>query len=84
MLLHVLTNTKKDYDKDIKYIRVLGLNNNGKNILREIKKTIDIPIITKYKKEYDHLFNDDIKASKIYSLITDYDYKEEFKSSINI
>lgn len=84
MLLHVLTNTKKDYDKDIKYIRVLGLNNNGKNILREIKKTIDIPIITKYKKEYDHLFNDNIKASKIYSLITDYDYKEEFKSSINI
>ena len=70
MLLHILTNTKKDYQKDIKYIRVLGLNDNGMKILKEIKNKIEIPVITKYKKEYDYLFKDDIKASKIYSLIT--------------
>ena len=81
MFLHILTNTKKDYDTNINYIRVLGLNNNGKKILKEAKNN-NIPIITKYKKEYDHLFNDDIKASKIYSLITKYDYNREFKSSI--
>lgn len=83
MLLHILTNTKKDYIKDIKYIRVLGMNKKGKEILKEAKKNTCLPIITKYKKEFDYLFKDDIKASKIYSLITDYDYKEEFKSSLN-
>ena len=79
MLLHILTDTKKDYDTNINYIRVLGMNENGKKILKDAK---DIPIITKYKKEYDYLFKDDIKASKIYSLITNYDYNEEYKSSI--
>lgn len=82
MLLHILTKTKKDYNTDIKYIRVLGLNNNGKKVLKDIKKTIDVPIITKFKKEYELLFKDDIKAAKIYSLITNYDVKEEFKSAI--
>lgn len=81
MLLHILTNTQKNYNTKINYIRVLGLSNNGKNILKEIKN-INIPIITKYKKEYDKLFYDDIKAAKIYSLITNYNYKEEYKSSI--
>lgn len=82
MLLHILCKTKKDYDTNIKYIRVLGLSKNGKKLLKEIKNSIDIPIITKYKKEYNNLFKDDIKAAKIYSLITDYDYNEEFKTSI--
>ncbi len=82
MLLHIITNTKKNYNKDINYIRVLGMNNNGIKILKEIKKDINIPIITKFKKEYEYLFNDDVKASKIYSLITNYDYKDDFKTCI--
>ena len=82
MLLHILSKTKKDYNTKINYIRVLGLNHNGKKIIKSIKDGIDVPIITKYKKEYDSLFKDDIKASKLYSLITDYDYKEDYKSSI--
>lgn len=82
MLLHILIGLKKDYDKEINYIRVLGFSDNGKKILKEVKKDISIPIITKYKKEYNHLFKNDIKASKIYSLITNYDYKLEFRSSI--
>ena len=79
MLLHILTKTKKDYNTNINYIRVLGFNDNGKKILKEVN---DVPVITKYKKEYDHLFVDDIKASKIYGLITNYDYTEEYKTSI--
>ena len=80
MLLHILTNTTKDYNTNINYIRVLGLNDNGKKILKNIDN--NIPVITKYKKEYDYLFKDDIKVSKIYSLITNYDIKEEYKTSI--
>ena len=82
MLLHIITKTKKeDNNLNINYIRVLGLSNNGKKILKEVKN-IDIPIITKYKKEYDYLFKEDIKASQIYSLINNYNYIEEFRSSI--
>lgn len=82
MLLHILTNTKKDYDKNINYIRVLGFSNNGIKILKEIKKCTNIPIITKFKKENESLLKDDIKASKVYSLITNYDINKEYQSSI--
>lgn len=82
MLLHILTNTKKDYDTKINYLRILGFNKKGAKILKEAKKYIDVPIITKYKKEYDALFKDDVKASMLYSLITNYDYKMDFKTSI--
>lgn len=82
MLLHIVCKNKKDNnDLKINYIRVLGLNNNGKKILKEAKN-IDIPIITKFKKEYEYLFKEDIRASKIYSLLTNYDYDKDFNSSI--
>ena len=83
MLLHILTKTKKDYDKDIHYIRVLGFNDNGKKILKEVKNNINMPIITKYKKEHDYLFKDDINANKLYSLLTNYDVSNEYQSAIN-
>lgn len=83
MLLHILCKTKKiNNDLNIKYIRVLGFNNNGKAILKEVKKKNNIPVITKFKKEHEHLFKEDLKASRIYSLICDYNYNEEFKTSI--
>ena len=85
ILLHIACKDKKDNNEhEIKYIRVLGMNNNGKKILKEVKKDINIPIITKFKKEYESLFKEDLKASKIYSLISNYDDNEEFRSSIYI
>ncbi len=83
MILHIVCKIKKeDNDLTIKYIRVLGLNDKGKSILKQIKKDINIPIITKYKKEFDHLFKIDIKASNIYSLLSNYDVSNEFRSSL--
>ncbi len=85
MLLHIVCKIKKeDNDLNLKYIRVLGLSDNGKKILKKSKKNINIPIITKYKKEYNKLFKNDYKANLIYSLIANYDIKDEFKSSIKI
>ena len=82
MLLHIICKNKKsNNDLKINYIRVLGINKNGKKILKEAK-TIDVPIITKFKKEYEDLFKEDIKASMLYSLITNYDYKKEYQTSI--
>lgn len=84
MLLHIVCKDKKiNNDHKINYIRVLGINDKGKKILKEVKNNIGIPIITKFKKEYENLFKEDLKASKIYSLIANYDVNEEFKSSIN-
>ena len=82
MLLHILTKTKKEYNKEINYIHVLGITNKGAKILKDVKNKIQIPIITKFKKKYEVLFNDEIKASYVYSLITKYDVKEEYKSCI--
>ena len=84
LLNHIVCKTKNDENiSNIKYIRVLGLSKRGTNVLKSIKKNIDVPIITKYKKEYDHLFKTDYKANLIYSLVTNYDIKNEFRSSIN-
>ncbi len=83
MLLHIVCKIKKeDNDLTIKYLRVLGFSGKGKNILKEIKNEIDIPIITKYKKEYDNLFKIDFKANSVYSLLTNYDVNNEFQSSL--
>lgn len=83
MLLHIVCKIKKeDNNLKLNYIRVLGMTNNGRNILKEVKNSINIPIITKYKKEYDNLFWADKKASLIYSMLTDYNVNDDFKSSI--
>ena len=51
-------------------------------ILKEAKKNSNLQIVTKFKKEYYKLFEDDIKASKLYSLLTKYDVKKDFSKPI--
>jgi len=46
----------------IDYIRVLGFNKKGRTYLNKIKKQIDIPIYTNYKKEMDL----ELKVTSIY------------------
>lgn len=71
MLTHILCSFTKEEAKNIKisYIRVLGFNKNGMKHLNKIKKEIDIPIITNYKKEYESLLEMETKIDKLYSLI---------------
>ena len=74
MLLHILINfTKEDADRfsDITYIRLLGFNDNGKKYLNEIKKDIDIPIISKINRDKDPMLEFDINSTKIYALNLD-------------
>ena len=85
MLLHILCKDKKINNcHEIKYIRVLGFSKRGIKILKDGKERCNIPIITKFKKEYEYLFKDDIRANKIYSLISNYDIKSEYKTSLKI
>jgi len=51
MINHILCEFTKEENKNykhVKYLRVLGFSNKGKDILKEIKKTTKLPIITKF------------------------------------
>ena len=65
IITYILLDIKKNNNFDLEYIRVLGFNNKGKNILNEIKKNIDIPLLTKYDPKY---LNNDLKITNILSL----------------
>ena len=63
----------KGTDTSCNYIRVLGMNSKGMEYLSTIKKSIDVPIITKVSKGYDNIkhpwniyFKNDCDASLLY------------------
>ena len=71
MLIHILCDFTKDKAnsfKKIKYIRILGFDNKGRNYLNKIKKEIDVPIISKITREKDKMLEKEIEISKIYLL----------------
>ena len=61
----LLSFKKKDNEKDIKYIRVLGFNNIGQKYLNSIKKDVKVPIYTKFNKDLEF----ELKVTNIYSMI---------------
>lgn len=87
MLLHILIGfTKEDAKKfnDIEYIRILGFDNIGRSYLNSIKKDVDIPILSKYKRDYKQL-QLELKSTCIYSIINNEDYliKKEYQNNLN-
>jgi len=76
MFIHILCGLTKEEAKkykEIKYIRILGFNNNGKKYLKEHKKN-NIPIITSYKKDLEMLQIEN-RVSLIYDNDLDYNHK---------
>lgn len=69
-LIHILTSFTKEEANNIKidYIRVLGFNQNGRKYLNKIKKDIDIPYITSYKKNISQLLDIEQRINTIYYL----------------
>lgn len=83
MLIHILTSfTKQEANSiTIDYIRVLGFNQKGKKHLNNLKKEIDIPIITHYKPNKSLLLDIELRATKIYDLVSKDNLTEkEFKN----
>ncbi|MGL5087510.1 MAG: nucleotidyltransferase family protein, partial [Clostridium sp.] len=63
-------NPKELFNQDLLYARILGFNNKGKEILKLMKKTSTIPLITKVPRRIDNpLLQLDIAATKCYSLL---------------
>ena len=72
----LLSITKEDCNNlDLEYIRILGFNKKGKDILNKIKKDIDIPLLTNYDNKY---LNKDLAINKIISLNKKIKNKKEF------
>lgn len=71
VLTHVLTNTKKhemeEAMKEVRYIRLLGANKNGRNYLKEMKENFSLPLISKLSAADPELLRLDIRAGEIYS-----------------
>ena len=82
MLLHILCNFTKEKAnifKDISYIRILGFNDTGKKYLSNIKKNIDIPIISKITRDKDSMLEFELETTNIYNLKNKSIKKEEQK-----
>ncbi|MBS4193877.1 nucleotidyltransferase [Lederbergia citri] len=70
--IHILTNTKKQtihsLNKDPQYIRLLGMNEHGREYLRKIKKELQVPLISKVSSFQNDMLLLDLKASNVYAL----------------
>lgn len=88
MLNHILCNFTKEKAKkfkEIKYIRILGLNKIGKNYLNTIKKSIEIPIISKLLREKDEMLEFELETTKIYDITSNNNlFKREYEKIIFI
>lgn len=71
MLIHVLLNISKEdilIARKIEYIRILGMNTNGRQYLHNIKKTCLLPIITNFNLQYIAL-DIEFRATKLYACL---------------
>ena len=71
MLLYILcgyTKNMAENAKMITYIRLLGFSKNGQQYLNKIKKEIEVPIISKFKRDKDPMLAFEQQVTNIYAL----------------
>lgn len=74
MLVHILHQfTKLDaqqlrLENGAAYLRLLGYSKQGQELLNEAKKELQIPLISKIKKEHPAMLDWDLKSSQLYTL----------------
>ncbi|MGJ9381300.1 nucleotidyltransferase [Salipaludibacillus sp. CF4.18] len=75
LLTHILLNTSKEFmseslaNKDLPYLRILGMSPAGQQYLAQIKKKLDIPIITNARQSKNEVFLHDVLASRVHELV---------------
>jgi len=75
--VHILLNIKKEEIKalhdleSVSYLRVLGMNQTGRKYLNHVKKTLNVPLITRiYQEENQALLLEERAAQGYYSVLT--------------
>ena len=82
-IVHILLNTKKEFAKeylnnDISFVRLLGVNNKGSLYLKEKRKEIEIPILSKFRGNSFSLLQYEKQATYTYACVKD----ENFRSAM--
>lgn len=80
MCSHILFSFTKEENKQLQekfYLRILGFSTSGRSYLNERKKQVNIPILTNYSNDKDHLLELEIRITKILSLIKGSSFLEE-------
>lgn len=70
LFTYLLLNIPKDVDLDTMYLRVLGFNEKGKSYLKFLPTDIKKKLITSFKKVDNEIAKIELKATKLYSIIT--------------
>lgn len=81
LIIYILLDISKKYENNNDYyLRVLGMNDVGKKHISNLDKDTKKEIITSFKNINNDLVNFELKATKLYGIITNnFDiYKEEF------
>lgn len=87
MCTHILTNAKKEEmqkaltSKKATYIRLLAMSKKGQHYLSKKKKNIELPIISKYLKQYCTLLRLDDIAASVYAMAYDQSKREKLIKS---
>lgn len=72
MFTHILTHTTKEENERFKhlnsvpYLRLLGMNKNGRQYISQQKKHLGIPLITNLKRDLPHEYLLDERATNMY------------------
>ncbi|MEB3101209.1 nucleotidyltransferase [Ferviditalea candida] len=74
VLTRVLLNHRKDVltkellSKGVPYLRILGFSAQGRELLKQMKKTASVPVVTKIARETSPLLTMDIQATAVHAL----------------
>lgn len=73
-IIHLLINTKKEFakeflNKDIGYIRLLGLDEKGSRYLKEKRKDLEIPVLSKFRGNSFSLLQYEKQATYAYASV---------------
>lgn len=60
--------TRQKLSEGPSYIRILGFNDTGRELLKRMKKTAKVPLVTKVPKDPPPFLEMDIRATSVYSL----------------
>ena len=72
-IIHILLNTKKEFakdvlNKDVTYIRILGTNKKGQEYLNEIRKEVEVPILSKFRGNAYPVLQFEKQANLVYNI----------------